>query len=401
MVDGGKQEEHVMRIMIIQPWIQLGGAETISIELAKHLADSGNEAAIVCTYVNFEGMPEGKLDSRFIIPSDWLRSVCQRSRIFFLLFGPWILLYLAWKHAPQFDILNPHNFPSLWIAVIVGKLRNKKIVWTCNEPPERISFRRAVRLGIGDFLGWLIASSWIDTKMARLADAIYVPSKKTQQDVLERYGISSTIVPLGVDYEFYSEGRRSECRSKMELNGHFVLLVVGKLHPQKNQGVCIDALDSILPHIPHAVLLLAGSGPMESEHRIRARELGISEKIRFLGTVESYSIRDLYSACDVNLLPAVNQSWGLTPFEALSAGRISIVSNDTGAAEIISEHDIGIVSDPTSEQFAEAILQFHKNPDVYAPKATKGRNFVQESLGWDQYAERVSEILLSVGGGSE
>jgi 1,4-alpha-glucan branching enzyme len=187
----------------------------------------------------------------------------------------------------------------------------------------------------------------------------------------------------------------------MGLNGHFVLLVVGKLHPQKNQAVCIDALRSILPNIPHAILLLAGSGPMESEHRNRARELGISEKVRFLGTVESHSIRDLYSACDVNLLPAVNQSWGLTPFEALSAGRLSIVSSDTGAAEIISEHDIGIVSDPTSGQFAEAILRFHQNPDKYAPKADKGRNFVQESLGWDQYAERVSEILLSVYGGSE
>jgi len=390
-----------MRIMIIQPWIQLGGAEIISIQLAKHLTALGNQAVIVCTFVNSEGMPEGSMGVRFIMPSGVLQSLCRRSRLFFLIFAPWILLYLTWKHAHLVDILNPHNFPSLWAAIIVGRLRQKKVVWTCNEPPERVSFRKSAILGIGDAIGWLLASSWIDKKMARLADAVYVPSHKTHQEVIERYGISPIIVPLGVDHEFYSLGRRSLCRMEMGLNGHFVLLIVGKLHPQKNQGICIDALSSILPHIPDAILLLAGSGPMESEHRIHAQGLGISEKVLFLGTVESHSIRDLYSACDINLFPAVNQSWGLTPFEALSAGRLSIVSNDTGAAEILSKHDIGIVSLPTSEKFAEAILRFHQNPDLYAQNVDMGRDFVQESLGWDQYAERVNEILLSVEGGNE
>ncbi len=389
-----------MRILIVQPWIQLGGAEIISIQLANHLQVLGHDVAIVCAFVDLEGMPEEKSTLRFIVPCNLLQSLCRRSRFLFLLLVPWILLLLTWKHAQFVDILNPHNFPSLWTSIIVGKVRRKIVVWTCNEPPERISFKRALNLGIGDFFGWLVASSWIDKIMVGLADEIYVPSYKTRQDVIERYGKSPKIVPLGVDYEFYRKGDRSLCRSKMDLNGHFVLLVVGKLHPQKNQGICINALKLILHRIPQAILLLAGNGPMEDKYRIQARELCISDKTRFLGMVDSFTIRDLYAGCDINLFPAVNQSWGLTPFEALSAGRLSIVSRDTGAAEFISKHEIGIVCDPTPKYFSEAILRFHEDPDPYEKSVDKGRSLVQETLTWNQYTERVIEIFSSAGGGN-
>ena len=384
-----------MRILIIQPWIRVGGAELISIHLAYELRQLGHEVAVVSSFVDLTAMPDQAHAVKYLLPPAWLASLCQRSRLVFFLIGPWILLALVWKHSGQAHLLNPHNFPASWIAVLVGSLRRIPVVWTCSEPPERLSWRDALNVGIGDFLGWLVASSWIDRALVRRVGVIHVPSYKTEEDVFRRYGHEATVIHTSVDPIAFSTGSSIKARSKLGLGDKLVLLCVGKLHPQKNQILCIEALRELILEIPDALLLLVGDGPMRRPWLQQAQAWGLSKNVLFLGQVPSDELPDLYAACSVNLFPPKNQSWGLTPFEALCAERISVVSTECGAAEILGREEIGIVCEPTTEAFVKAVHSIHDDPSAYSSMAKRGRKFVIEHLSHRNFAEQMVTLMAS------
>lgn len=382
-----------MNILILQPWIRLGGAELISVHLAYELRKRGHKAPIACTFIDLAGMPRRAHAVEYVLPPGWLSRICQRSRLLFLLVGPWLLLALAWKHSRGIDVLNPHNFPASWVAVLVGALRRIPVVWTCNEPPESLPWHDALRVGLGDFLGWLAASSWLDRLLVRRASAIYVPSERTRMQVRKRYARDAKVIRLGMDVDFFQSGNEADLTWKYDLRNKFVLLSVGKLHPQKNQLVCLQALRTVLHKIPASVLVLAGDGPMIDDWRLLAQRWGIANRVRFVGHVSTTEMRDLYRTCDVNLFPAVNQSWGFAPFEALCAQRISIVSNDCGAAEVLSDKGIGVVCEPKAEAFTRHILAVHEFPEEYQGMAQRGRDYVARRLSWRQYTIRVLGLM--------
>jgi glycosyltransferase involved in cell wall biosynthesis len=385
-----------MKILIIQPWIKQGGAELISVYLSYELQRQGHEAPIVCAFINKKGMPNQVNLVEYLLPSPRISSLLARNRLAFFLLGPWVLFWLVWKNSNDVDILNPHNFPSSWIASIVGGIKRIPIVWTCNEPPERIPLRKILQLGFVDYLGWILASSWMDKFLIKKIDAIYVPSEMTSKQVRERYGRDADIIHIGLDAEFFQRSDESRMADHLDLRDKFILLTVGKLHPQKNQKVCIEALRHVVQHIPNAILLIAGNGPMEKRLRDIADAFNVKERIYFLGYLSGVDIRELYRSCDVNLFPAVNQSWGLTPFEALCLGKISIVSNDCGAAELISREDIGIVCEPTMEAIARSVLSLNANQEVYKGKALRGLQFVSKNLSWEIYAQKVLGIMRGI-----
>ena len=382
-----------LRVLIIQSWIRLGGAELISVHLASQLQARGHEVAIACVYADLEGMPPEAAGNEYLLPPRWVAELCSKRRAAFLCLSPFILFWQTWRHSANVDVLNPHNFPSGWIAILVGAVRGIPVVWTCNEPPERPELSLLSKIGLADFIGWTVASSFIDRLLMKRAKAIYVPSERTRADVLERYGRPASVVGLGIDEEFRSPASPSGLAERLGVRERFVLLLVGKLHPQKNQIACIEALPMLVGRIPQVVLLVAGSGPARMELEEAASRLGVAAHVRFLGHVSRSETRELYEICDLNLFPAVNQSWGLTPFEALAAGRVSIVSKETGAAELLKGEDIGIVCDPSADAFAERIVQIYEDPVVISEMATRGRDYVIRNLTWGRYAETASAIF--------
>ncbi len=268
------------------------------------------------------------------------------------------------------------------------------MVWSCNEPPTRVPLREALQVGLPDFLGWLVASSWLDRLFSRGLAQICVPSKMTQIQAQKRYGRQIKVLHVGVDAEFFRSKNGSNPKSEFGLDGKYVLICVGKLHPQKNQIVCLEALREVVQQIPNAVLVLAGDGPSAVELKSLSKRWGLGEQVLFLGHADSLTVRQLFQACDVNLVPAVNQSWGFTAFEALCTGKVSIVSQSAGGAtEILHENRIGLTSEPTSQAFAQAILRLHKDRRTYRQLSTAGEEYVLRHLTWQAYARKTLDIF--------
>ena len=129
-----------------------------------------------------------------------------------------------------------------------------------------------------------------------------------------------TILPNGIDCgRFgYCPELRAACRRRLGLQDRFVVGHIGRFCPQKNHGFLLELFARLCREEPSAVLLLAGTGPLEGEIRRRVRAAGLEERVRFLGVVEDTA--PLYQAMDCFVLPSRYEGLPVVAVEAQAAG---------------------------------------------------------------------------------
>jgi glycosyltransferase involved in cell wall biosynthesis len=388
-----------VKVLIIQPFIKQGGAELVSVYLAHHLERLGHQVKIAVIFTDFSGMAPITRKLNYTLPPKPIQFLAKKSRFFLYFFGPFFLFWQVLKER-EVDVLNPHNLPAYLIAPLVGKMRNIPVVWNCNEPPQKLSLKQGAKTGLSDWLMWAIANGPWETFLVKRIDKILVLSKMTQNQVKDRYKKKAKVARLGIDFKFFSQDNREEIeklKDKYSLKDKFVILVVGKLHPLKNPIFALSVFKSVAKKIPKAALVFVGTGPLERELKKKVKRLGFSQRVLFPGFVSSNQLRSWYHLCDLNLVPVPNLSWGLTPFEALCQGKIAIVSETCGAAEVLSERKIGIVCSLTAKDFAREILNIYRNPSRFKRMGERGYNFVKNEVSWEDFTKRTLEVFKKEG----
>ena len=295
------------------------------------------------------------------------------------------------KHAKNFDVINPFNFPSYW-ATFFAQTR-KPVVWTCSEVfgPYRQTkslYENSLlfRLALG-------AAASVDRHIVKAGvDEIVTYSRSNSHLIMERYGRASQVIPACVDYDFFSE-TIPNAKEKLGFQGSVLLLHVGWLVPSKNQIASLRALQLVKKKIPNVKLVLVGTGPSEPYLRMEAERLGLKDAVVFTDIDSQEGLRLMYQACDFNLYPVRNQTFGLVPFEVLAAGKLSIVSNDCGAADILENEKIGFLIKPNASELADSILLALSKPELVKDMVTRGQRFVRENLTWKKYAQDMCSVF--------
>ncbi len=118
-----------------------------------------------------------------------------------------------------------------------------------------------------------------------------------------------------------------------------VVANVGRLHPDKDQATLITAFAKALPRLPStALLVIAGSGPLDAELRQLAKQLGLTDRICFLGQIPQ--ARRLFSAFDLFVLTSDHEPFGMVLLEAMAAGVPVMATDCGGAPEIVGRNDL-------------------------------------------------------------
>jgi glycosyltransferase involved in cell wall biosynthesis len=115
-----------------------------------------------------------------------------------------------------------------------------------------------------------------------------------------------------------------------------ILLNVGRLAEQKNQGVLIRAL----AEISSVRLVVAGDGPLRGALEAAAAEWGVADRLHLLGDVRSEDVADLLAASDVFVFPSVWESFGLAAVEAALLGRPIVASDLDVLKEVLAGRDV-------------------------------------------------------------
>ena len=169
--------------------------------------------------------------------------------------------------------------------------------------------------------------------------------------------------------------------------GRSLVLMPARLDAQKGHRVLFEAI----PQVPDAVFLLAGEGPERESLEALATQLGIADRVRFLGRRED--VPQLLATCDVFALPSLYEGSSLAVLEAMAA-RIPIVSSAIGGTdELIEDGRSGLLVAPgDAEGLAAALRRVIDDLALRESLAARARERVEAGLTREQMAARVSGV---------
>ena len=193
----------------------------------------------------------------------------------------------------------------------------------------------------------------------------------------------------GLDRESFRPMGRADCRARLaaELgipaDGGPLIASVGALIPRKGQRFVIEAL----PALPGTRLALVGTGADKAMLEALAVQLGLADRVHFLGSLDHAMLPVVLSAADVMALPSASEGLANAWVEALACGTPLVITNAGGARELVRDANAGLIVERDAAAIAEgikAVLSRAASPEQVAAAAAQ--------FSWQANAARLAEI---------
>jgi glycosyltransferase involved in cell wall biosynthesis len=234
------------------------------------------------------------------------------------------------------------------------------------------------------------------TRLAnRLADRVTANAEAVKRHVhrAERCPLERiVVVPNGIDLSRVADDVLDRSQRGFGLPGTGpVIGTIGRLSVKKGQKDLLAAAGMVLSRLPEARFVLVGDGPLADDLKGQARQLGIEDKIRFLGAVADGA--RLLGSMDVFVLPSHIEGMSNGLIEAMAAG-LPIVATDAGGnAEVVADGQTGFIVPPQNPLcLAEAILTLCKDPERARAMGAAGRARAREHFTADVMVRRLEDL---------
>lgn len=191
------------------------------------------------------------------------------------------------------------------------------------------------------------------------ADAIITVSKRNEE-CIRRLGVTKPVhvIPNGFRSDLFYPRDQGECRRVLGLPlDRKILLTVGNLVEVKGHRYLVEAMGQVVKEREDVLCVIVGSGPLKGQLERQIRDLGLEGHVRLVGGRPHEEIPLWMNACDVFVLPSLNEGNPTVMFECLGCGRPFVGSDVGGVGDIISSDAYGhLVRSAHSGDLAENIL---------------------------------------------
>lgn len=210
----------------------------------------------------------------------------------------------------------------------------------------------------------------IDKFTSVMTKPYFVPCSKFVKKSYQRYfGIDerkTQVIYNSVDVASLSASPEAAENLRREFalsDNAFVYLNVGRLDPQKNHRVLLQAFQKASEEIPNAFLLLAGVGFLENELKNLANDLQIDKKTLFLG--RRNDVGALLELADVFVFPSFFEGLPVALVEAMFKALPCISSRIEVFKEVITDGETGLLINPESvDELKDAMIKLYKDEDL-------------------------------------
>ena len=176
------------------------------------------------------------------------------------------------------------------------------------------------------------------------------PSLKTKEKI-RSYGVDRyiNIVPTGIDFTRFQlasldRNKLAEIKNRWILPGEKVLLSLGRVAKEKSMEVIVKGFAKVIQSgEEHIRLLMVGDGPDRHGLIDLANQLGISDKVSFVGAVPIQEVPYYYQVADVFVSASLTETQGLTFMEAMVSDRLVLCRFDENLAELIRHQQTGFI----------------------------------------------------------
>ena len=166
----------------------------------------------------------------------------------------------------------------------------------------------------------------------------------------------------GVDLDRFKPVDRKLARQQLGLPAdQRIFLSVGHLVERKGNHIAIEAMVKL----SESLLLIAGTGPELGRLQQLATQLGVVDRVRFLGQIANDQLNTWYSAADALFLCSSREGWANVLLESMACGTPVVATNIWGTPEVVSSLDAGVLMhERTPSALAKAIdALFARYPD--------------------------------------
>ena len=175
------------------------------------------------------------------------------------------------------------------------------------------------------------------------SDGITAVSDFLKEETVRDFAISPDridVIPNFIDTELYRPDREPCHRAALAPEGEPILMHVSNFRPVKRVSDVVEVFARVNTGVPSR-LVMVGDGPERPFARERAMELGVEDRVLFLGKHDS--VDELLSCADVFLLTSDAESFGLAALEAMASGAPVVGSNAGGIVEVVPDREAGFL----------------------------------------------------------
>ena len=281
----------------------------------------------------------------------------------------------------EFDIIHSHDWLTYPAGIHAKQISGKKLVIHVHAT----DFDRS-RGNVNPTV-YAIEKNGMDN-----ADHIFCVSELTRRTVIEKYHqhpskvstLHNAVTPLEKDILDIVPKK---------IPGEKVVTFLGRITMQKGPEYFVEAAAQVLKKTKNIRFCMAGSGDMMNDMIRLVAQRGISDRFHFPGFMRGRQVYECLKASDVYIMPSVSEPFGISPLEAMQCDVPTIISKQSGCAEIL---DKCIKTDYWDiNAMADAIYSICNNDSLYEYLKVEGRKEV-DSITWEDVALRLRRMYEKV-----
>jgi glycogen synthase len=280
--------------------------------------------------------------------------------------------------ALKYDLIHAHDWLCYPAGMLARKISRKPLVVHIHAT----EFDRAGGPGDGRV-------HKIEYAGMMYADRVIAVSQYTAQMIMSRYRIDSGRIRI-VHNAFTVEPGMESIKQRI-FKGPTVLFL-GRVTLQKGPDYFLEVAEKVLSKHPDARFLVAGTGDMSRKILRKSASMRLKNKFLFTGFLNRKQVERALKASDIYVMPSVSEPFGIAPLEAMAYGVTTIISKQSGVAEVVN-HAFKIDFWDT-DRMAETISYLIDNPEVCSKMGNDSRKEVNNIL-WDEAAEKIRIIYSS------
>lgn len=231
----------------------------------------------------------------------------------------------------------------------------------------------------------------VERWLARFSDCLIAVNDQDKKDLIACRIASADkieVISLGLELKQFLDNRNQRRVLHRELgldSASRLLGIVGRIAPIKNHRLFFDAMARVLTEYPTAHLVVAGDGDLRPEMERYVREMGIANKVSFLGW--RHDLPQVYADLDVVVISSKNEGTPVTAIEAMAAGRPVVATRVGGLPEVISDGETGYLVAPGSvEQLASAVKRVLRDSETTDRLRLRARESVKHKFTVERLA---------------
>ncbi|MBQ3722188.1 MAG: glycosyltransferase [Bacteroidales bacterium] len=287
---------------------------------------------------------------------------------------------IAMQYVDRFDVIHAHDWLTYLAGIAAKELTGKPLVVHVHATSYDRGDEKHIDTRVLD----------IETRGMQAADRVVTVSDLTRNIVINRYHIDpAKVVTVHNAVDFSGRENLQVERGVRDK----VVTFLGRITFQKGPEYFIEAAAKVLKRTKGVRFVMAGSGDMMNRAIRQVARLGISDRFHFTGFLRGADVQKMFALSDVYIMPSVSEPFGISPLEAMRTGVPSIISHQSGAAEVLKyafKVDFWDVDAMADDIYA--LLQY---PVLSQFAAKKGFDEVNE-LKWNNATAKLKKVYESL-----